>query len=115
LVLWERANSKAWQKSDWKRVAMFPNCIIVRGVRVKTGVHRQRGWSLRMLKVPNRGDKQSAQAVLSGAVAMTFLCNIDDTIYKSMQARVLMDHNSSSSIHSLHITTYYRVLCLHFS
>ena len=28
-----------------------------------------------------------AQAVLSGAVAMTFLCNIDDTIFKSMQAR----------------------------
>ncbi len=27
------------------------------------------------------------QAVLSGAVAMTFLLNIDDTIFKSMQAR----------------------------
>jgi hypothetical protein len=26
------------------------------------------------------------QAVLSGAIAMTFLCNIDDTLFKSMQA-----------------------------
>ena len=42
MVGWERANSKAWEKSEWKRVAMFPNCIIVSGVRVKTGVHRQR-------------------------------------------------------------------------
>jgi hypothetical protein len=40
-------------------------------------------------KSPPERDTHSAQAVLSGAVAMTFLCNIDDSMYKSMQARAI--------------------------